>query len=54
MMRVDAAISVNSPLINGGIVKDAVGTMMMMRLQFNSHIHKAPKGVTSTPLRKMI
>jgi hypothetical protein len=53
-LTVDAAISVNSPLINGGIVKDAVGTMMMMRLQFNSHIHKAPKGVTSTPLRKMI
>ena len=53
-LTVDAATAVKSPLIAGTIVRDATGTMMGMRMQYNSHTHIAPKGKTSTPLRKMI
>lgn len=49
-----AGVSVKAPLIQGVVVKDVLGTMMTMRAQYNSHIHKAPKGPTSTPLRKML
>ena len=52
--NITAGVSVKAPLIQGVMVKDAVGTMMTMRTQYNSHIHKSPKGPTSTPLRKML
>jgi hypothetical protein len=48
------AVSLWTPLTQGIMVRDTLGTMMSMRLQYNSHIHKAPKGPTSTPLRKML
>lgn len=48
------AVSLWTPLTQGVIVKDVLGTLMTMRNQYNSHIHRAPKGPTSTPLRKMI
>jgi hypothetical protein len=53
-LTVTASVAVKAPLINGVMVKDVLGTMMTMRGQYNSHIHRAPKGPTSTPLRKMI
>lgn len=53
-LTVTAAVAVKAPLIQGIMVKDVLGTMMMMRTQYNSHIHRAPKGPTSTPLRKML
>lgn len=53
-LQVIAAASVNSPLINGAVVKDATGTMSIMRLQHNIHNHMTFKGPTSTPLKKMI
>lgn len=53
-LQVSAAVSVNAPLINGTIVRDATGTMATMRLQHNVHNHMAFKGPTSTPLAKMI
>jgi hypothetical protein len=56
MVAVDvtAGVSVKAPLVHGVMVKDVLGSMMTMRGQYNSHIHKAPKGPTSTPLRKML
>jgi hypothetical protein len=48
------AVSLWTPLTQGAMVRDTLGTMMTMRMQYNSHIHKAPKGPTSTPLRKML
>lgn len=48
------AVSLWTPLTQGIMVKDSLGTMMTMRIQYNSHNHKAPKGITSTPLRKML
>lgn len=48
------AVSLWTPLTQGAMVRDALGTIMTMRMQYNSHIHKAPKGPTSTPLRKML
>lgn len=48
------AVSLWTPLTQGIVVKDVIGTMMTMRMQYNTHIHKAPKGPTSTPLRKML
>lgn len=53
-LNVTASVAVKAPLIQGVIVRDVLGTMMTMRTQYNSHIHKAPKGPTSTPLRKML
>ena len=53
-LQVNAALSVNSPLINGTVVRDSMGTMMTMRFQHNIHNHMAFKGPTSTPLKKMI
>jgi hypothetical protein len=53
-LTVDAATAVKSPLIIGTVVRDATGTMTTMRLQYNLHTHIAPKGKTSTPLKKMI
>lgn len=53
-LQVNAAVSVNSQLINGTVVRDASGTMMTMRFQHNTHNHMAFRGPTSTPLRKMI
>lgn len=50
---VNAGVSVNSPLINGVIVKDVRGTMEMMRMVYNSHIHPTPKGPTGTPFALM-
>jgi len=48
------AVSLWTPLTQGAMVRDTLGTMMTMRMQYNSHIHKSPKGPTSTPLRKML
>ena len=48
------AVSLWTPLTQGAMVRDTLGTMMTMRMQYNSHIHKAPKGITSTPIRKML
>lgn len=48
------AVSLWTPLTQGAMVRDTLGTMMTMRMQYNSHIHKAPRGLTSTPIRKMI
>jgi hypothetical protein len=48
------AVSLWTPLTQGAMVRDALGTMMTMRMQYNSRIHKAPKGITSTPIRKML
>lgn len=53
-LTVTAAVAVKAPLIQGVMVKDVMSTMMTMRTQYNSHIHRAPKGPTSTPLRKML
>jgi hypothetical protein len=50
---VNAGVSVNSPLINGVIVKDVRGTMEMMRMVFNTHRHPSPKGPTGTPFALM-
>jgi hypothetical protein len=50
---VNAGVSVNSPLINGVIVKDVRGTMEMMRTVFNTHRHPSPKGPTGTPFALM-
>lgn len=51
---VNAGVSVNSPLINGGIVRDAVSTMMTMRGIFNIHNHLGVHGMTSTPFELML
>jgi hypothetical protein len=48
------AVSIWTPFTQGAMVRDTLGTMMTMRMQYNSHIHKAPKGPTSIPLRKML
>jgi hypothetical protein len=53
-LTVTAAVAVKAPLIQGIMVRDVLSTMMTMRTQYNTHIHKAPKGPTSTPLRKML
>jgi hypothetical protein len=52
--NITAGVSVKAPLIQGIMVKDVLSTMMTMRTQYNTHIHKSPKGPTSTPLRKML
>jgi hypothetical protein len=53
-LTVTAASAVKAPLVQGVMVRDVMGTMMTMRTQYNTHIHRAPKGPTSTPLRKML
>jgi hypothetical protein len=50
---VNAGVSVNSPLINGVIVRDVRGTMEMMRMVFNTHRHPSSKGPTGTPFALM-
>lgn len=48
------AVSLWTPLTQGLVVRDVLGTMMTMRMQYNTHIHKVPKGISSTPIRKML
>lgn len=46
---INATVSVNAPLINGIITKDVRGTMEMIRLKHNTHIHPTPKGPSGMP-----
>lgn len=48
-LTVKAGVLVTAPMI-----RDSIGTMFTMRLQYNSHTHMAFKGPTSSPLRYMI
>ena len=48
-LTVKAGVLVTAPMI-----RDAIGSMFMMRVQFNTHNHMAFKGPTSFPLRYMI
>jgi len=50
---ITSAISVFAPLIQGLSVQDIKGTMELMRLQYDSHIHPAPRGMTGTPIPLM-
>jgi hypothetical protein len=48
-----AGASVNAPVVFGGQVIDVRGSMEMMRMVFNSHIHPTSKGPTGTPFALM-
>lgn len=52
--QVNSSISVNSPLVFGIITRDIIGSMMGMRLIYNTHKHPAPKGITGLPIRPML
>ena len=54
---VNAGVSVNSPLINGIIVRDILGTMQTMRDIYNFHQHPGVRnggGITLEPLEPML
>jgi len=52
-LTANVLLSVNSPFINGFMVRDIAGTMMGMRTVYNTHIHPAPRGTTGTPVSLM-
>lgn len=39
--------------VQGGVVKDSMGSMQSTRAKFNGHNHSSPKGPTSGPLQPM-
>jgi len=47
------AVSLWTPLTQGLIVADHMGTMDLIRLLYNMHIHISPKGPTGTPIPLM-
>ena len=46
---ITSAVSVWSPLTQGLIVMDSDGTMDLIRMIYNAHIHFAPNGATTDP-----
>jgi len=51
--NITAGVEVSAPVVFGGQVMDVRGTMEMMRMVFNSHIHPTSKGPTGTPFALM-
>jgi hypothetical protein len=47
------AVSLWTPLTQGLIVADHMGTMDLIRLLYNMHIHISPRGPTGTPIPLM-
>jgi len=45
---------VNAPLGNFGVMSAIWMTDVINKTIYSTHIHKAPRGITSTPILKMI